>query len=315
MNHAIPGSKPSVTHLTEGRFCIERYWIREKDQMTDAASNFLQGKVERILVPIDFSAKSALAIEHAVVAARIYNASIWLVHVLESTIFISGGLPGALQEISARCESALESLAASVREQHIACSVLLRQGDLDQQIEAVIAEQEIGILVLATKAGTAFGGFQIASTAERILRKTTIPVLTVSDCHKLRKWTGNGRLQVFYATDLSPSSIRSLDHARALQHRLPVEITVAHVVSAHASATEVEAASQKLKTLAEGASSKLAILQGRTGPAICKASQSVGADLIVVGVKPHSVLRELLFGHTLLEILSGACCPVLTIRL
>lgn len=283
--------------------------------MADAANSFLQGKVDHILVPVDFSPKSILAIEHAVVAARVYGASVCLLHVVDSTVFIAGTLPGALEEIASRCEAALESIAESVRKQQISCSVLLRQGGLDQQIEEVIATEGVGILVLATKAGTAYGGFQIVSTAERILRKTAIPVLTVSDCQPVRKWTGNGRFQVFYATDFSPASIRSLDHACAIQHRLPVDITVAHVVSAHASPTEIDNASQQLKALAEGTSSKVAILQGRVGPAICKAAQTIGADLIVVGVKHHSLLRELLIGHTLLEILSGACCPVLTIRI
>ena len=194
--------------------------------MADAASNFLQGKVDRILVPVDFSPKSMLAIEHAVVAARVYGASVSLLHVLNSTVFISGVLPGAVEEIASRAEAALESLAESVRSQQIPCSVLLREGDLDDQIEEIIAQEGIGVLALATEAGTAFGGLQLVSTAERILRKTGIPVLTVADRHQMKKWAGNGRLQVFYATDLSPASVRSLDHARALQHRLPVDITI-----------------------------------------------------------------------------------------
>ena len=52
-----------------------------------------------------------------------------------------------------------------------------------------------------------------------------------------------------------------------------------------------------------------------TLPLYGTASQSAGADLIVVGVTHHSVLREMLIGHTLLEIFSGAGCPVLTIRI
>ena len=131
----------------------------------------------------------------------------------------------------------------------------------------------------------------------------------------MKKWSGNGRLQIFYATDLSPASVRSLDHARALQHRLPVDITIAHVVSSHAGTAEIDEASQQLMALAEGTSSKVVILRGKVGPAVCTASQSAGADLIVVGVKHHSVLRELLIGHTLLEIFSGAGCPVMTIRI
>jgi len=282
--------------------------------MPDAANNFLEGKVDRILVPVDFTPKSFLAIEHAVVAARIYNASICLMHVLESTVFIAGNVPGALETISAHCEGALESHAQSIRAENVPCSVLLRQGDLDRQIDEVVVEQDIGILVLATKAGTAYGGFQFASTAERILRKSSIPVLTVTDCHPVRKWSGNGRFQILYATDLSPRSMHALVNARAVQQRLPVDLTIAHVVPKHAFQEQIEIASRQLQALAEGTSGKVAILQGAVGPSIFKAALSMGADLIAVGVRKHSILREVLLGHTLLEILAGAPCPVLTIR-
>lgn len=283
--------------------------------MTDEAGNFLKGTVDRILVPVDFSPKSSLAIEHAVVAARVYGASVWLVHVLETAAFVAGSVPGVMADILSRSELALEELAEPVRRQHIECTTLLRQGDLDEQLQQVIAEYHIGMLVLATKAGSALGGFFLASTAERILRKTMIPVLTVAEPHPVRKWSGDGCFHVFYATDLSPESIRSLDYARALERRFCAEFTIAHVLPKHASPAKTEAASKQLAALAEGASStKVEILHGAVGPAICEASAKAGADLIVVGVKKHTVLREILLGHILLEILFGAACPVLTIR-
>jgi nucleotide-binding universal stress UspA family protein len=283
--------------------------------MTDLAGNFLKGKVNRILVPIDFSSRSPLALEHAVEVARIYGASIWLLHVLDVTVFVAGVVPGALAEIIMRSELALEELAASPRGQHIECTTLLQKGDLDGQIEETIAEYNIDMLVLSTKAGTAMAGFSLASTAERILRKTSIPVLTIADCRPVRKWAGDGCFHLFYATDLSPQSIRSFQYARALEHRLCVELTLAHVLPNHASPEKIEAVSTQLNALAEGTPNKVAILHGTVGPAICEASSLAGADLIVIGVKKHSVLREVLLGHTLLEILYGARCPVLTIRL
>jgi nucleotide-binding universal stress UspA family protein len=56
------------------------------------------------------------------------------------------------------------------------------------------------------------------------------------------------------------------------------------------------------------------VLFGAVGPAVCSAAVKFGADLLAVGIERHNALGEFLFGHTLLEILSAAPCPVLTIR-
>jgi nucleotide-binding universal stress UspA family protein len=283
-------------------------------EMTGATGNLLKGKVNRILVPIDFSPKSAQALERAVEAAGFYGSSIWLLHVLDTMIFVGSGVPGALAEITSRSERALEELAASVRDKQIECSVLVREGDLDEQVEETISEYHIDLLVLATKAGTSMAGFNLASTAERILRKTMIPVLTVADCHKLRKWAADGCVHILYATDLSPESAHSLQFARALQHRFCAKFTLAHVLPKNASPEKVACATAKLKALASDTDNDIIVAQGPVGPTICQTALKAGADLITVGVKKHTVLREVLLGHTLLEILSGACCPVLTVR-
>jgi len=283
--------------------------------MTGNRGNFLKGSVKRILVPVNFSSKCSLAMEHAVVVARVYGASIFVMHVVDSTILVAGGAPGVLNEVSSRAEIALEEMAAIVREQQIECMTILRQGPLDSQIQEVIAEYEIDVLILATRAGTALAGFSLASTAERILRKTMIPVLIVCECRPIRKWSGKGCINIFYATDLSPESIRSFEFAHAMQRRFCADFTLAHVSPKHAAPEKAEAARQQLYKLADGTTSKVEILQGPIGRAVCEASAKAGADLIVVGVHKHSVLREVLIGHNLLDILYGASCPVLTVRI
>src|SRR5271165_4733925 len=160
--------------------------------MPHERGNFLKGSVKRILVPVDFSPKTTIALQHAAAIARFYGASVWLVHILDTVVFVGAGVPGVLNEIRTRCEAALEEWADTVREHGVESNCLIREGDLDKQIEEVIVEYEIDILVLATKAGTAFGGFSIVSTAERILRKTTIPVLTVADVRPVSQWSGDG---------------------------------------------------------------------------------------------------------------------------
>jgi nucleotide-binding universal stress UspA family protein len=279
-------------------------------------SKFLNGTVSRILVPVDFSSRSSLALEHAVEVARIYGAAIWLLHVLDSTAFVAGSVPGVLVDMYARCETAMEELAGPARSQGIECTTLIREGEVVGQIQQLIADHQMDMLVLTTKAGTGMAGFALTSTAEHILRQTDIPVLTVSDCRPVRKWSGEDRcFHIFYATDLSAESLRSLEYARALQHRLCVEFTIAHGVPRHAGSERIGAVSRQLRALAEGTSSKIEILHEAVGPAICAAAARAKADVIAIGVKKHSFLREMLLGHTLLEILYGAPCPVLTFQL
>jgi len=276
--------------------------------------NFLKGSVKRLLVPVDFSPKTTIALQHAAAIARFYGASVYLVHILDTVVFVGAGVPGVLNEIRSRCETALDEWADTIREHGVECTSLIREGDLDKQIAEVIAEYEIDILVLATKAGTDFGGFSIVSTAERILRKTMIPVLTVADCRPVRQWSGDGCLHVFYASDLTPESIRGLEYARAVQKRFCARFTIAHVLPKNASDEKNKAALEKAKALSGCDECEVAILHGSVAPAICEAASRMDADLITVGVKKHTFLREVLLGHTLLQILSGACCPVLTVR-
>ena len=280
----------------------------------NGSDNFIKANVDRILVPVDFSHKTPLALQRAVEVAHLYGASIWLLHVLDVMVFIGNGVPGALEEMRDRSELALEELASSVKKQQVECHALLCEGDLDGQIQKAITAHGIDLLVLATKAGTAMHGFALASTAERILRKTMIPVLTVADCHPLRKWGADGCVHVFCATDLSPESIHGINHARAVQRRFCARFTIAHVLPKHASPEKTVAAREKLKALADDSNSEVLILHGDVGQKICEGAAKAEADLIAIGVKKHSLLREVLVGHTLLEILAGACCPVLTIR-
>ena len=280
-----------------------------------AARYLPQGRVNRILVPTDFSPGAELALERAITVARIYGASIWLLYVVAPSTFagMAGVVPGALREMHTVGEAAIEDLAASVRMQNVDCTCIVREGALDEQVRAVISESCIDLLILTTKAGTALHGYSLGSTAERILRKTVIPVMTLGTCRALRNWTAAGPTHILYATDLSDVSFRSLAYARSVRQRFSAKLTVAHVLPMSAKPERVQEVSEQLRRLAIG-DGEVEVFQGGVGRELCRASVRMGVDLIAVGVEQHTALGEFLFGHNLLEIMAGAPCPVLTIR-
>jgi nucleotide-binding universal stress UspA family protein len=76
---------------------------------------------------------------------------------------------------------------------------------------------------------------------------------------------------------------------------------------------QVQEVSEQLRCLATG-DEEVQVFLGDVGRELCRASAKMGVDLVAVGVEQHTALGEFLFGHTLLEIMAGAPCPVLTIR-
>lgn len=274
-----------------------------------------KGEVNRILVPTDFSPGAELALKRAIAVARLYGASIWLLHVITPSAFagLAGIVPGALSEMQTAGETSILELAASVRMQNLECACLVREGVLDEQVRAVIAESSIDLLVLATKAGTGLHGYALGATAERILRKTIVPVITVATCRTLRDWTAEGPQRILFATDLSDDSFRSIAYARSVQRRFSSKLIFAHVLPLGAKPERIQNTRDQLQKLARG-DDDVQVLVGAVGPAICRAAGKMDVDMVAAGVEKHTALGEFLFGHTLLEIMAGAPCPVLTIR-
>ena len=274
-----------------------------------------KGQVERILVPTDFSPGAKLALDRAITVARLYGASICLLHVI--TPFTMAGLAGttasALGQIFSEGEAAIEDLVCYARRQSVSCAGMVREGVLDEQVRTVISELGIDLLVMATKAGGGLSGYASGSTAERILRKTLIPVITVGICRSLRGWPDGGPSHILYATDLSEVSFRSLAYARSVRQRFSAKLTLAHVLPRGAKQERIQSVQDQLQRLTRE-DMDVQVLSGAVGPAICNASIRMGVDLVAVGVEKHSVLSEYFLGHTLLEIMAGSPSPVLTIR-
>ncbi len=277
-------------------------------------------RVDKILVPIDFSPGSKLALVRASTIARLYGASMWLLHVIDPSIYLgmawygmAGLAPGSLGGMYADSQAELEDIAQGIRGQGVDCTCVVREGSLDDQIRQVISDSVIDLLVLATHAGTGLHGYALGATAERILRKTLVPVVTVSTCRPLREWSAAGPSHVLYATDLSDISFRSLAYACSVRSRFSAKLTVLHVLPRGARPDTIRRAVDRLQELAL-VDADIQVLFGAVGPAVCSAAVKFGADLVAVGVERRNAVGEFFFGHTLLEILSAAPCPVLTIR-
>lgn len=139
--------------------------------------------IRKILVPTDFSACAAAAVDCAVDLAKTLEAEILLLHVLPIVPF---QVPGAdmIQfppEWVASCrKDALDALAKEKgRIQGTRLATELREGTLHECILAAAAERKADMIVIGTHGRRGLSHALLGSVAERVVRHSPVPVLTV----------------------------------------------------------------------------------------------------------------------------------------
>jgi universal stress protein A len=143
--------------------------------------------INRILVPVDFSAHSDRAIEYAVTLGKHFGACVELLHVVEDP-FESGGwgsevylsdLDGlrqhALDEATARIETCRSSIAAGP----FSLVATVRMGHVARTIVDYATNVHANLIVMGTHGRTGLAHLIIGSVAERVVRLAPCPVLTV----------------------------------------------------------------------------------------------------------------------------------------
>ena len=139
---------------------------------------------KHILVPVDFSRGSERAIDQAEALAAALGADIELFHAYQlpvlalpdSTVTVS---PTYVADLTDRAQRELNRLRDTLRERGVNAATKLLEGNpadaIVQRAEALPAT----MIVLGTHGRSGFKRFLLGSTAERVVRTATVPVLTV----------------------------------------------------------------------------------------------------------------------------------------
>ena len=143
------------------------------------------GLLDRILVPVDFSDYSREALRAAAEWARLYNAQLHTLHVVEETphpAFYMGGVrsvydvePDLDEKVKAKLgEFADETIGARDDvEAHV------RTGAAASEIAEFVESNSVDLVALSTHGRTGLERFLLGSVAEKVVRHVRCPVLTV----------------------------------------------------------------------------------------------------------------------------------------
>jgi nucleotide-binding universal stress UspA family protein len=146
--------------------------------------------IARILVPIDFSPCSLAALDHAMLLAERFGASIEVLHVWEPPPYGArfGVAPGLdlygaqpLLEEFAHTDGGkrMEELLRALEERFIKVRGRLASGDPCDTILELVRHDDYDLVVMGTHGRTGIARLLSSSIAERVVRFCTCPVLTV----------------------------------------------------------------------------------------------------------------------------------------
>jgi nucleotide-binding universal stress UspA family protein len=279
--------------------------------------------VRRILCPIDFSDFSPAAAGQAALLASGTGARVTAMFVFPiPTAWMASGSPPAEPGSSVKSVVAqdLATLFRTAGDHPTPVDVLIRTGDPAREIVAAADRLRADVIVMATHGRSGFDRWVLGSVTDKVLRRATCPVLTVSPSAGAPEGAHprpNGR--VLCAVDLSRASRRTLSLAVCLARWMRARLTALHVVEGvpvRAGRTAQASARRRLQqevAAAGGEAAETLVRAGRPYREILRAARERGAGLIVVGVHGDDAEDGRFFGATADHVVRQSTVPVVTV--
>ena len=281
--------------------------------------------IKNVLVPTDFSLPSRMAVNYGVALARKFQGKLTLVHVLGSKP--SGAHVSEADKAKVDAEHREEAIrqlwALLVPEDQddLDLQVVVKEGNIQKAIAATIEKEGSNIVVLGTHGLGRVGRLIIGSTTENLLRKLTIPMVTVSNAIRPMAFK-----RVLFATDLSEAAHRGFTFALDMARTLQSEIVAVHTLTAagknklaaqpHELAVE-EARRKLARLVAEGKFHNVKIetvlTEGSPAVQILKTAEESAADLILIMIAAKGAVERALIGTTAEHVVREARVPVLAL--
>ncbi len=140
--------------------------------------------ITRIVVPVDFGPASDAAVEQAVALASAFGAELTVLHVCEPAALAYPGGPfiptdevAIALERSARVR--VDGLVRQLSARAPRVTGLVRQGSPWREINEVAREKGADLIALGTQGRRGLPRALLGSVAEKVVRTSPIPVLTV----------------------------------------------------------------------------------------------------------------------------------------
>jgi nucleotide-binding universal stress UspA family protein len=304
-------------------------------------------EIQTLLVPVDFSERSKVALELAAALAGTLGAELHVVHVLDVPRFVpretsphAASLERrvlvALMESNARVE--LEAFVNEAKRNGAPVTrAFIAVGPTSQTIVEAAEHDGYDLVVMGACGRTGLSRAMFGSVAEKVVRAAPCPTLTVGHIPRCAKKIE----RILVAVDYSNASRSALEYATGFARKFGAELDVVHVwdrpgfVAEELTVRYHDGSSRGFgELIREGAERELsdflaAFHDGKTNPTLAVASYRVlsgepaatllaelgqgSHDLVVLGTHGRTGLKRLLLGSVAEKLVRSAAVPVLVV--
>ncbi|HJR76891.1 MAG TPA: universal stress protein [Nitrospiraceae bacterium] len=295
--------------------------------------------ITRVLLATDFSHGAEQALSHALAIASSWKAELHILHVLE---FLPGMNPEYpvnqmyLEQLRNEAAHDMVAIETRVTQSGLPARTTIDVGVPSRRIEAVRAQTGASLIVMGTHGRTGLEHVLVGSTAERVVRTASCPVLTVKargDAPSQATLPADAlRFQrLLIPVDFSASSLEALEYGVQLAKHFGASVTLLHTLEPVAYGLDftlgsgVEWRTQKayvegrleiLRALctSNGIKAEQVLKAGTPGDSIRDYAEQQPPDLVIMGTHGRRGISRILSGSVAETLLRLAPCPVLTVR-
>lgn len=190
-----------------------------------------------ILVPVDFSDPSKKALQYGLSLAVEGNSRVILAHVVPFSPPVPYAYPFEHREMtqsqSEQVHQKLVEFRGSAFEGAVESEFVVRSGDVRDELVAISEEQDVDLIVMGTHGRRRFERWLLGSVTEGVVRRSHIPVLTVSHLdadHSLDEPKPIPLRKILCATDFSAGSIEAVNRSMDWSREFSAELIILHAL-------------------------------------------------------------------------------------
>ena len=296
-------------------------------------------QLKNIICTTDFSEISNQAVVFGVALAKELGAKLYLCHVIDlSTVAMYGeGFSDPLGQERRTTNYAYEHLRGLIDDPSIEWEALTPMGHTADEIAHAAKERNADLVISATHGRSGLKRFVLGSVTERLMRTLPCPLFVVRGLE--RDYTadvneGLGFHSILVGCDFSSDSALAFQYGLSLAQEFQSEVHLAHVIEPAVYKDLLKPAKEEKEDLQQDLRKKLrekltgmvpeeadnwctpktALLAGHPHEELTKYAVVHDIDLIVLGVRGHSLVETLFVGSTTDRVVRQAPCPVLSVR-
>ena len=283
---------------------------------------------KEILCPVDMSELSDLALKYAHVGARLFGASLTILHAMffEYPRYLSQELTThVLEELKNAKLSAKHELEVHVR--RVLGDVDNQNGRMRYQVtdsqpaEAVmqaLTDTPTDLVVMGTHGYSGFKRWMLGSITESVIHQSLVPVFIVrqkiNDFIDTTQPETRPRIRhILCPCNLTVSAGRALQVAGALSERFEARLTVLRILESGAAEQEEDSHGWIRKTVGDSLDIDLVTQSGTAAQQVISLAEKQTCDMIVIGAHHKQFEQGKVMGQTSELVMRHAPVPVLAV--